>query len=73
MWISRKKFNFIKEQLAENMKALEQAQNYAYLVGIERVGRVNKFVFMRGEEMIEIETMGLISDNLPEWKERLLR
>lgn len=55
------------------MLQLENIKDHSYLVSIERDGRVNKFIFMRGEKMYVIETMGLISDNIPEWKEELLR
>ena len=63
----------IEEQLKRCVAAIEQAEKRAYLVDVNRSGRVNKFLFARNGELIEIETMGLISDDLPGWKERLLR
>jgi hypothetical protein len=47
-------------------------QQHAYLISIERTGRVNQFTFMRGDQVHQIETMGLISDDLPGWKRKLL-
>lgn len=73
MWISRKKFNAMKETTASLLAAVEDMKKFSYLIGLERVGRVNKFKFARGDKMFEIETMGLIGDNLPQWKEDLLR
>lgn len=39
------------------------------LIGIERVGRTNKFTFRRGAKTFAIETYGTTADNLNEWKE----
>lgn len=58
------------EQMNETVKELS---NKAFLVSIERKGRENIFTFLRNGKLFEIRTMGLISDNIPQWKERLLR
>lgn len=73
MWISRKKYNALKENTVALLASVEDMKRFPYLIGLERVGRVNKFTFARGGKIVEIETMGLISDNLPQWKEELLR
>lgn len=39
------------------------------LIGIERVGRVNKFTFRKAGKPFTIETYGTIADNINEWKE----
>ena len=54
-------------------KQAELINSLSYLTDIQRVGRKNLFLFKRGEEIYQIETMGLISDNLLEWKNNLLR
>lgn len=66
-------------QLAELQERLERAEaaaqemaKHAYLVGINRDGRSNKFIFVRGGQMHEIETMGLLSDNPAQWRKDLL-
>jgi hypothetical protein len=46
--------------------------NHAFLVSIERQGRSNFFTFMRNGELIKIETMGLISDDIGQWRKDLL-
>lgn len=77
MWISRKKLDELKRLADANVTALEAAKTYvddaATLVQIERKGRVNQFVFARRGELHTIETYSMISDDLPGWKEKLLR
>lgn len=73
MFISHKKFEDLKKQTDDLVEQLEQASKLAVLIGIERVGRENIFTFMRGDKKITIKTMGLLSDNLPQWKDDLLR
>ncbi len=63
----------LEKQLEDMITAAQLMQNYSYLIGIEREGRFNKFIFRRNGELIEIETMSLMVDNLPEWKGKLLR
>lgn len=58
--------------VANQQQLLEKLQAQPVLIGIERVGRVNKFTFAIGEETYVVETMGMLNDNVPEWKERLL-
>jgi len=53
------------------MNAVKKLQGLAYLVSVERNGRLNKFTFKRGGEVFQIETMGLMSDDINEWKEKL--
>ena len=73
MFVSKKKYNKVLAQLQKSHDENEKLLHYAFIVGIEREGRVNKFTFIRDDKLIQIETMGLLSDNLPEWKEQLLR
>lgn len=72
-FVSKKHLTELKERSEILLREIEKIRNHAYLIGIERQGRVNVFTFARGQEMHKIETMGLISDDLPAWKERLLR
>lgn len=73
MWISRKDFEDFKRSSQELIATLDELKKKSFLIDVQRQGRVNRFTFCRGEEVITIETMGLIGDNLPEWKEKLLR
>lgn len=45
-------------------------QNACKLVAITRNGRMNVFTFERNGEHFEIETMGMLSDDLAGWKEQ---
>lgn len=79
-WISRAKYDSIQRAVAELNRNLEQTQREfdhfkmkPFLTSIEREGRLNKFTFMRNGERHMIETMGLLSDDLPDWKGKLLR
>ena len=73
MWITKKKYNEMRESAQALLDSLEQLKKQAVLIGIERTGRTNSFTFVRNGEVHRIETMGLISDDLPGWKEKLLR
>ena len=42
--------------------------NACRLLAIHRNGRVNVFTFARGDQIFTIETMGLLSDNVDEWR-----
>lgn len=72
MWVSRKKFNELKQLIDEQTETVAKMQDTPVLIGIERTGRENKFTFLRGDKTVVIETMGLISDNIRQWKEDLL-
>lgn len=73
MWISRKAFNEFKANMDALLAQLEKMKDQTVLISIERTGRVNKFTFARGTQVHQIETMGLISDDLPGWKKDLIR
>jgi len=70
---NKQRIKTLQEQLENLLKITEDMRENAYLVGIEREGRTNKFIFMRNGKLIQIETIGMISDDLPEWKKQLLR
>jgi hypothetical protein len=44
----------------------------AFLVGIERAGKLNKFTFARNGSLSVIETYGTLSDDVNGWKKELL-
>ena len=49
----------------------EQFINAPKLIALHRNGRLNVWTFARGDEMITIETMGLLSDDVENWKQQL--
>ena len=51
---------------------LQAALKHAYLIGLEREGRTNKFVFVRRGEVHAIETMGLLGDDFNAWRKNLI-
>lgn len=73
MFITKKKYEEMQHTAAELLNSLEKLKNQAILIGIERVGKLNKFTFVRNGEPYVIETYSTLGDNLPEWKEKLLR
>lgn len=73
MWITRARFNAMKKSVDEMVAAAEKLQTASILISIERKGRANVFSFMRGKEVHQIETYSTMSDDLPGWKEKLLR
>lgn len=73
MWISRKDYLDLKAGISNLMQQLEAFKTRPYLISIDRQGRENVFTFSRGTETYQVRTMGLLSDNLPEWKEKLIR
>jgi hypothetical protein len=72
-FISHKQLDEFKTTHDALQQELEKLKARPFLIGIERAARVNKFTFCRDGEMYVVETMGLLSDNLPEWREKLLR
>ena len=72
MWISKKKFKELEKSTEALLKHIEELQNNAFLIGIERSGRQNIFKFLRGGKIYEIHTMGMISDDINAWKKELL-
>jgi hypothetical protein len=78
---SRKLAQRVKELEAQNAVLAENLENLtaaaramdgrAYLFKIDRDGRTNKFTFVRGTELHVIETMGLLSDDIEQWRNDL--
>lgn len=62
----------LQKTLEDLIKASENISKRAHLIGISRNGRVNTFTFARAGTVYSIETMGLISDNLAQWKKDLI-
>jgi len=73
MWISKKKMLEIQDGLTKLRDFLEKVDDLAFLVSVERENGKNYFTFIRGNKKITIQTASLISDNLPAWKDLLLR
>lgn len=64
----------LQQKLDAAIAANEAMQKHAYIVDIDRPAgsRVNKFLFVRNSQMHVIETMGLMSDDIAQWKKDLL-
>ncbi len=71
MWISRKKYNELIAAAAAQLAAMDEVRHHAFLIGLEREGRLNKFTFARGDQVIQIETYSAISDDFGKWREEL--
>lgn len=71
MWVNRKKYNALVAAAASQLAAMNAVKQHAYLIGLERKERVNVFTFARGDQVVQIETMGLISDDFGQWRKDL--
>ena len=73
MWIKRADLKLLTERTEVLLSELGKLQDRSYLISIERSRDKNVFIFSRNGKPVQIETYGTIADNLPEWKESLLR
>lgn len=73
MWVKREKFEQLKEHVEELVRSLKAAEQRTVLIDITTEGRKLKFIFVRNNEVFEIETMRLMSDNIKQWKDDLLK
>lgn len=73
MWVRRKDFERLKHECEKLVSLIDQAKDKPYLIDIQRASRMNKFTFVRNGKVHQIETMGLMSDDLDAWREMLLR
>ena len=73
MWVRRKKIKAAQEAVENLTRELEKLKRRSMLIGIERKGRVNIFTFVRGEEIVQIEAMGMMNDPLGIWRKKLLK
>jgi len=71
MWISRAQMKRLKDAAEATTASVERIKDLPVLVSLEREGRLNKFIFARGDKLIAIETMGLISDDFGQWRKDL--
>jgi len=79
MFISRKKLAALEAAHAELHKTMNEVvenaaklRDNAFLIGIEKSGRVLKFTFVRNGEFTVIETYATMGDDVEGWKNRLL-
>ena len=61
-------FSLICEMWERKFAKISTISNACRLLSIHRNGRLNVFTFARGDETFTIETMGLLSDNIDEWR-----
>jgi hypothetical protein len=61
----------LKDAAEATTASVERIKDLPVLVSLEREGRLNKFIFARGDKLIAIETMGLISDDFGQWRKDL--
>lgn len=69
----------IQEQLkavtivqAELERQINEGKKRAVLIDIEQEGRTLKFAFVRNGQLYQIETMSLMSADVPGWRKDLL-
>lgn len=59
------------EAMAQAAVSSEQYIKAPKLIALHRNGRLNVWTFARGDELITIETMGLLSDDVEGWRNQL--
>lgn len=62
--------NHLEAQLTTARTVGDDFLNSCRLIGIHRKDRMNVFTFARGDEIFIIETMGLLSDQPDEWRDK---
>ena len=73
MWLSKKKFNELKNFNEELIKVAEDLKNRAFLISVERSNGLNHFLFVRKGNLYQIDTKSSIEDPMLEWNEKLIR
>jgi len=63
----------VQLQTAHNALIADAAalRQRAFIIGIERTGRVNKFTFARNGQIHVIETYGTLADDVHGWRKDL--
>lgn len=72
-FVSRKQLEEFRAVATALKAELDAIKDRPFLIDIQRQGRVTNFTFSRNNEVYKIETMSMLSDNLPEWRDKLLR
>lgn len=72
VWISSKKLALLKETAKKLIAAQEDINERWYLLDIRRDGRINTFIFQRKTELYEIKTIGMLADDVENWKSTLI-
>lgn len=62
---------FLENELAKTDEYARKLEMRNTLINIERDGRYNRFTFVINGQIKIIETMGLLSDDLSDWKRSL--
>lgn len=72
-YITDKEFAAFKQAHDNVQEQIKLIADLPFLISVERKDGINTFTFVRGGEVYELHTKALISDNMLEWKNRLLR
>lgn len=72
-WVPKKQLDALKTRIEELVRTLREVEDRAFLIDIQRTGRKTRFIFAKNNKVVEIETMSLISDDLKDWKDKLLK
>lgn len=60
------------DNLTRVVSESEKLQKRAFLIDIQRDGKLNRFFFMRNGSVHVIETYGTLADNVTQWKKDLI-
>lgn len=71
-WIRQKTYNQMVAASKSLLDELEKLKKHALLVDVIPEGRMVKFIFARGPELIEVNTIRALSDDVGDWQNRLV-
>lgn len=73
MFVKKTDMDKLKEHVEELNRLLKEAEKRAVLVDIVTEDKKLKFIFVRNNTLTKVETMRLMTDNIKEWKDTLIR
>lgn len=73
MFVKQADMDKLKQHVEELNHLLKEAEKRAVLIDIVVQERKLKFIFVRNNTITQIETMRLMSDNIKQWKDELIR
>ena len=73
MWVSKEKIESLQQKVNDLNSTIKDLQSRSILLDITTKDRKLVFTFVRGDQVHQIETMRLMTDNLRKWREDLLR
>lgn len=71
-WIRKTTYDKMTAAAKGLIEELDKLKQHAILIDVTTEGRMVKFLFSRGNEIIEIKTIRALSDDVGDWQSRLV-